>query len=158
MRSKVTRMHVGGFLAPESYGPNERLVVNAWLVRHPEATILVDTGIAEHIPPTDLEELKFVRIPIREALAGVGAQPENVDIVINCHLHADHAGGNVHFPGARILVQPAELAAAREPDYSVAEDLDLDGGRYEEREGEYEVVPGIRVVPTPGHSRATRAS
>lgn len=152
MRSTVTRMHVGGFLAPESYGPNERLVVNAWLVRHPEATILVDTGIAEHIPPADFAQLKFVRVPIGEALAGLGAQPQDVDIVINCHLHADHAGGNVHFPGARILVQPAELAAARKPDYTVAEDLGLAGGRYEEREGEYEVLPGIRVLPTPGHS------
>ncbi len=57
-------MHVGGFLAPESYGPNERLVVNAWLVRHPEATILVDTGTADHIPAADAEELKFVRVPI----------------------------------------------------------------------------------------------
>jgi N-acyl homoserine lactone hydrolase len=55
-----------------------------------------------------------VRVPIREALAGVGAQPQDVDIVINCHLHADHAGGNVEFPDARILVRPAELAAARD--------------------------------------------
>lgn len=152
MRSTVTRMHVGGFLAPESYGPNERLVVNAWLVRHPEATILVDTGIAEHIPAADVAELKFVRTPITEALASLGARPDEIEVVINCHLHADHAGGNVHFPRARILAQPAEMAAARGPDYSVAEDLDLDGGRYEEREGDYEVVPGIRVISTPGHS------
>lgn len=152
MCATVTRMHVGGFLAPESYGPNERLVVNAWLVRHPEATILVDTGIADHIPAADVEELKFVRIPIVDALAAAGAAPGDVDVVINCHLHADHAGGNVHFPGARILVQPAELAAARDPDYSVAEDLDLEGGRYEEREGEYDFLPGVRVIPTPGHS------
>jgi N-acyl homoserine lactone hydrolase len=152
MRSNVTRLHVGGFLAPESYGPNERLVVNSWLIRHPEATILVDTGIAEHIPAADVRELKFVRVPIVEALAGVGVRPEEVDIVINCHLHADHAGGNRHFPNARILVQPAELAAAREPDYTVPEDLVLDGGRYEVREGDYEPLAGIRIVATPGHS------
>lgn len=145
-------MHVGGFLAPESYGPNERLVVNAWLVRHPEATILVDTGIADHIPVADAEELKFVRVPIVEALAAIGAQPDDVDIVINCHLHADHAGGNRHFAKARILVQPAELAAAREPEYTLPEDLNLDSGRYEEREGDYGPLPGIRVVSTPGHS------
>jgi len=152
MRSTVTRMHVGGFLAPESYGPNERLVVNAWLVRHPEATLLVDTGIAEHIPAADVEELKFVRVPILDALAAAGAASDEIDAVVNCHLHADHAGGNVHFPRARILVQPRELAAAREPDYSVLEDLDLDRGRYEQREGEYDLLPGVRVIPTPGHS------
>jgi N-acyl homoserine lactone hydrolase len=128
------------------------LVVNAWLVRHPEATMLVDTGIAEHIPAADLAELKFLRTPILEALAEIDVGSDEVDIVVNCHLHADHAGGNVHFPSARILAQPAELAAAREPDYSVPHDLNLDAGRYEQREGEYEVVPGIRVLSTPGHS------
>lgn len=145
-------MHAGGFLANPSYAPGERVVVNAWLVRHPEATILVDTGIADDLPPDDVEELKFVRIPIVEALAGLGVSPDDVDLVINCHLHADHAGGNVHLSGARILVQPAELEAARAPDYSVTASLDLDGGRYEPREGEYEPLPGVRVVPTPGHS------
>jgi N-acyl homoserine lactone hydrolase len=152
MRSTVTRLHLGGFLAPDTYGPNERLVVNAWLVRHPDATILVDTGIAEHIPPADLEELKFVRIPVVDALARIGVGIREVDIVINCHLHADHAGGNVHFPDARILVQPAELAAASAPDYSVPEDLNLDGGRYEGREGDHEPLPGVRILATPGHS------
>ena len=152
MRSTVTRLHLGGFLAPESYGPNERLVVNAWLVRHPEATILVDTGIAEHIPAADVEELKFVRMPVVEALVGIGVRADEVDVVINCHLHADHAGGNVHFPRARILVQPAELAAARAPDYSVPEDLNLDAGRYEERDGDHEPLPGVRILSTPGHS------
>jgi glyoxylase-like metal-dependent hydrolase (beta-lactamase superfamily II) len=152
MRSTVTRMLVGGFLAPESYGPNERLVVNAWLVRHPEATILVDSGIAEHIPAADVEALKFVRTPITDALAAIAVRPADVEIVLNCHLHADHAGGNVEFPDARILVQPAELAAAREPDYSVPEDLNLDAAHWEERDGDYELLPGIRVLATPGHS------
>ena len=152
MRSRVTRMLVGGFLAPESYGPNERLVVNAWLVRHPEATILVDTGIGEHIPQADVTALKFIRTPIPDALDAIGARTDEVDVIVNCHLHADHAGGNVAFPDARILVQPAELAAAREPDYSPPEDLNLESGRYEERAGDYEVLPGIRVVSTPGHS------
>ena len=152
MRSTVTRLHLGGFLAPDSYGPNERLVVNAWLVRHPEATILVDTGSGEHIPPADFEELKLIRVPVLDALARIGIGKHEVDMIINCHLHADHAGGNVDVPDARILVQPAELAAARDPAYSVPEDLDLDGGRYEEHEGDHEPLPGVRILATPGHS------
>ena len=152
MRSSVTRLLVGGFLAPESVAPGERLVVNAWVVRHPEATVLVDTGIGEHVPPEDVTSMRFLRTPITDALARVDLQPADVDLVINCHLHVDHAGGNVHFRGTPIVVQPAELAAARGPDYTVAEDVDLDGGRYEEREGEHEPLPGIRVLSTPGHS------
>lgn len=152
MRSIVSRLLVGSFLAPESVYPGERVVVNAWLVRHPEATVLVDTGIGAHIPPADIESMRFLRTPITDALATVGVRPRDVELVVNCHLHADHAGGNVHFRGSPILVQPAELAAAREPDYTVAEDIDLDGGRYEVRGGEHEPLPGLRVIPTPGHS------
>jgi N-acyl homoserine lactone hydrolase len=157
MRSVVTRLMVGGFLAPESVAPGERVVVNAWLVRHPEATVLVDTGIGAHIPPEDIRELRFLRTPITEALAGISVAQDEVDLVINCHLHVDHAGGNVDFRGSPILVQPAELEAARGPDYTVAEDIDLDGGHYQEIEGEHEPLPGVRVIPTPGHSPGHQA-
>ena len=79
--------------------------------------------------------------------------PDDIDLVINCHLHADHAGGNVHFRGTPILVQPAELEAARaDPDYTVAAEVDLTDGRWDVREGEHEPLPGLRVIPTTGHS------
>jgi N-acyl homoserine lactone hydrolase len=151
-RATVRRLLVGGFLAPEDVAPGERVVVNAWVVRHPDATVLVDTGLGEHLPPDDVESMRIERKPILEALAGAGLAPSDIDLVINCHLHADHAGGNVHFRGTRILVQPAELEAAREPDYTVPEDVDLAGGRWEVRDGEHEPLPGIRITPTPGHS------
>ena len=157
MQSVVTRLLVGGFLAPEAVAPGERVVVNAWLVRHPEATVLVDTGIGEHLPEADLREMRFIRTPITEALAGIGVEPSEIDLVINCHLHVDHAGGNIHFRGTPILVQPEELAAARGPDYSVPEDIDLDGGRWKEVSGEHEPLPGILVIPTPGHSPGHQA-
>ena len=157
MRSIVTRLLVGGFLAPESVAPGERVVVNAWLVRHPEATVLIDSGIGEHIPEADIREMRFIRRPITEALSAIAVEPGEVELVINCHLHVDHAGGNVHFRGTPILVQPEELAAARETDYTVPEDIDLDSGRWEELSGEHEPLPGIRVVPTPGHSPGHQA-
>jgi glyoxylase-like metal-dependent hydrolase (beta-lactamase superfamily II) len=157
MRSTVTRLLVGGFLAPESVAPGERVVVNAWLVRHPEATVLIDTGIGEHIPEDDFRQMRFIRKPITEALAEIGVDPSEVDLVINCHLHVDHAGGNVHFPGTPILVHPDELAAARGPEYSVPEDIDLEGGRWEERPGEHQPLPGVLVIPTPGHSPGHQA-
>ena len=151
-RSTVTRMLVGGFLAPESVAPGERVIVNAWLVRHPDATLLVDTGLAEHLPPEDVAVMRFTRTPIDEALAGIGARTTDVDLVVNCHLHADHAGGNVVFRGVPIHVQPAELEAARQENYTVADDVDLDGASWVPREGDYELLPGIRILSTPGHS------
>jgi N-acyl homoserine lactone hydrolase len=151
-RSTVNRLLVGGFLAPESVAPGERVVVNAWVVRHPDATVLVDTGLAEHLPAEDVATMRFTRTPITDALASVGLRPGEIDLVINCHLHADHAGGNVHFRGTGILVQPAELEAARDPDYTVAADVDVAEGHWDVREGEHQPLPGIRVIPTPGHS------
>jgi N-acyl homoserine lactone hydrolase len=150
--STVTRLMLGGFLAPDDVAPGERVVVNAWIVRHPDAVVLIDTGFADHVPDDDVTRLRILQTPITDALAAEGVAPGDIDLVINCHLHADHAGGNVHFRGTPILVQPAELEAAREPDYTVAEDVDLDGGRWEVRAGEHEPLPGIRVIPTPGHS------
>jgi glyoxylase-like metal-dependent hydrolase (beta-lactamase superfamily II) len=113
---------------------------------------MVDTGIGEHVPEEDMREMRFVRTPITDALAGIGVAPDDIDLVINCHLHVDHAGGNVAFRGTPILVQPAELEAAHGRDYTIAEDIDLAEGRYEIRDGEHEPLPGIRVLPTPGHS------
>ena len=154
MHSTVTRLLVGGFELPESIigAAGERVVVNAWVVRHPEATLLVDSGIGEHVPEDDVREMRFLRTPISDALATIGMTPADVDLVINCHLHVDHAGGNAAFRGTPILVQPQELDAARGDDYTIAEDIDLAHGSYAVREGEHEPLPGIRVLPTPGHS------
>jgi N-acyl homoserine lactone hydrolase len=154
MDSTVTRLQVGGFELPESItgAAGERVVVNAWVVRHPEATLLVDTGIGAHLPEEDLREMRFLRTPITDALASIGMTPADVDLVINCHLHVDHAGGNHAFRGTPILVQAAELEAAHGDDYTIAEDVDLGEGRYEIRNGEHEPLLGIRVLPTPGHS------
>jgi N-acyl homoserine lactone hydrolase len=152
MRSVVTRLMVGGFLAPESVAAGERVIVNAWLVRHPEATVLIDTGIGAHLPPDDVREMRFLRTPITEALDGIGVKADDIDLIINCHLHVDHAGGNIEFRGTPILVQPRELEAARGPGYTVPQDIDLEAGRYREVAGEHEPLPGLRVIPTPGHS------
>jgi glyoxylase-like metal-dependent hydrolase (beta-lactamase superfamily II) len=151
--STVTRMLVGGFQLPDSIAPGERVIINSWIVRHPDAIVLVDTGLAEHLPPEDVATMRFTRTPIVEALAAHGLAPGDIDLVINCHLHADHAGGNVQFRGTPILVQPAELeAATADPDYTVPAEVDLADGRWDVREGEHEPLDGIRVIPTPGHS------
>jgi glyoxylase-like metal-dependent hydrolase (beta-lactamase superfamily II) len=144
---------VGGFELPESIAPGERVIINAWVVRHPDAIVLVDTGLAEHLPPEDVATMRFTRTPITDALASVDLETDDVGLVINCHLHADHAGGNVQLRGTRILVQPAELeAASSDPDYTVASDVDLADASWDVREGEYEPLDGIRVIATPGHS------
>jgi N-acyl homoserine lactone hydrolase len=76
-----------------------------------------------------------------------------VAVVVNTHLHFDHCGGNRLFPGVPIHVQRRELADGRtEDDYTVREWVDFPGATYVEHDGEAEILPGVRLLPAPGHS------
>jgi N-acyl homoserine lactone hydrolase len=73
-------------------------------------------------------------------------------MLANCHLHVDHSGGNRLFPDRPIFAQGLEYEAAHEPDYTVPEDVaDFPGATFELHDGEADMLPGIRIVPTPGH-------
>ncbi|HEY3022557.1 MAG TPA: MBL fold metallo-hydrolase, partial [Actinomycetota bacterium] len=79
--------------------------------------------------------------------------PRDAACVINTHLHFDHCGGNRLFPGVPIHVQARELADARSlADHTIREWVDFDGATYVEHEGEVELLPGIRLLPAPGHT------
>jgi N-acyl homoserine lactone hydrolase len=76
-----------------------------------------------------------------------------VAVVVNTHLHCDHCGGNRLFPDIPIHVQRRELADARtEDDYTVREWVDFPGATYVEHDSEAEILPGIRLLPAPGHT------
>src|SRR4051812_17062657 len=77
----------------------------------------------------------------------------SIDIVVNTHLHFDHCGGNHLFAGKPIYVQQAELDDARGEEYTIREWVDAPGVEYIAVEGEHELLPGLRLVPAPGHSR-----
>ncbi|MFB7516635.1 N-acyl homoserine lactonase family protein [Streptomyces sp. NPDC056144] len=141
----VTRLDLGHLTRPatEWGGPHARVEpAFAYLVRHPEVRILFDTGMGVGSPETDAHYR-----PVRRPLP-VGS--DDVDLVVNCHLHFDHIGGNQRFPDTPVLVQRVELATARAGGYTI--DSLLPGVRYEELDGEHEVAPGVLVVPTPGHT------
>lgn len=126
-------------------------VVCAYLVRHPQGTVLFDTGIVGD------EEAVATYAPrafaLDAQLDAVALTVADIDVVINCHLHADHAGGNFQFTRTPIVVQQRELDAADQPDYTVrAACVDFPGAQFQVIEGRYEVLPGVTVTPTPGHS------
>ena len=76
-----------------------------------------------------------------------------IDVVVNTHLHFDHCGGNHLFAGRPIYVQRRELDDARSLDaYTIREWVDAPGLDYVPVDGEHEVLPGLRVVPAPGHT------
>jgi len=87
-----------------------------------------------------------------EMLSGMGIDPERIDLVVNTHLHFDHCGGNPLLPHRPIFTQRVELELARTTEHTLPELIDHDGARYEELDGEAEVLPGVRIIPTPGHT------
>ena len=138
--------------------PGQTVEVVAYAVRHPDGVFLFDTGFREGMPGDDAEVVEFYqRYALRTRrilteLANAGIDPAEVTQVANCHLHFDHSGQNAAFPGVPIYVQPAELAAARQPDYTFDEVHDFPGARFEAVSGDHEIAPGIRIVASPGHS------
>ena len=91
------------------------------------------------------------RTPLPQALAAAGLAIADLDLVVNCHLHFDHCGGNPLLGSTPILAQRTELATARAGDYTFEHLLDHAGSNYQEIDGETEALPGLHVIPTPGH-------
>jgi glyoxylase-like metal-dependent hydrolase (beta-lactamase superfamily II) len=144
-------------------GQRIEIPVTVALVEGP-AKILVDTSFLSVERTWEIRRRKIVRTPAQElaaALAGAGARPEEISIVIHTHLHYDHAGNNRLFPQARFYVQREELRYALAPtsfDASAyfAPQLgitpDYLGTRFELLDGDAEIAPGVRVITTPGHT------
>ena len=94
------------------------------------------------------------------ALAHIGWEPEDVDIVINTHLHYDHCGNNHLFKNAKFYVQRAEWEAAFAPVenqkcFYFEELFGWEAVRYTSWKflnGEANILPGLRVIPFGGHS------
>ena len=148
-----------------------RLGLNSLLVRTGQTLVMVETGIG-----TKMDQ-KFTGIycvqtepGLAASLAAVGVRPEDIDFVINTHLHFDHCGGNTSrdetgrlvptFPRARYVIQKGEWEAARNPNerekssYLPENFLPLEAaGRLDLVDGDHEVAPGVRVVVSPGHTR-----
>ena len=145
------------------------------LIEHDIGPILIDAGAGNK------ESAKFYdiygienagpdgRTALEAGLAAVGITPGDVAIVIDTHLHFDHAGGNTYrdadgsikltFPKARYVVQAGEYHYATHTNERTAGSYFdhnyvpvQEAGRFDLIDGERELVPGIRLVPTPGHT------
>lgn len=129
----------------------ERMPVCVHLIDHPHGRVLVDTGMTEIHP--------WVSDFVAELypLSTQDLDLDSIDLVVNTHLHADHCGGNRLFPGTPIYVQRQELDDARaEGDYTIREWVDAPGVTYVPVDGELELLPGIRLLPAPGHTRGSQ--
>jgi N-acyl homoserine lactone hydrolase len=143
---------MGHFIAPEHLPfAGAAVVVTAFLVRHPSGPVLLDTGIGVGLPEVEAM-YKPVRHGLDDVLRDAGASVETIRAVANCHLHFDHSGNNFRFPRVPILAQKIERDAVATPNYTLPGPVaEFEGARFELLEGEAEIVPGVHVVPTPGH-------
>jgi glyoxylase-like metal-dependent hydrolase (beta-lactamase superfamily II) len=144
------------------------------LVEHDDGLVLIDCGAGNKETPKFLDiygienEGANGRTALEDALAKLGHSPQDIRIVIDSHLHFDHGGGNTYrdeagvvrptFPNARYVVQRGELEYASHTNERTAASYlphnfapVAEAGLFDLVEGEREIVPGIRVLPTPGH-------
>ena len=139
--------------------PHERALLQrewwpsyAHAVVHRDGVFLFDNGVGFGDAEVEAAFTPRVR-PLEEALAEHGISFADVTGVANCHLHFDHCGQNGAVPsGIPIFVQRAEWAMVHEPGYTVPGWVDVPSLSYEVLDGEHEVAPGIRILPTPGHT------
>ena len=146
-----------------------KLRANSMLVRAHGKTIVIETGNGTKWDPK-MRGIYGVQEgdPLLDSLAAQGFQPRDVDLVINTHLHFDHAGGNTRiendravptFPRARYVVQRAELEHAAAPterdraSYFPENFVPItQAGLWDLSTGDQPILPGISVAPIPGHN------
>ena len=144
--------------------------LNLLLVESDGKRVLVETGTGVRMRDRD-RDIKGVEggDPVA-ALRAVGEDPGSIDFVVVSHLHYDHAGGMLGtdgrpaFANARYVVQRDEAEAAHGDELRVqgimeGEQLDAvrAAGQLAEVNGEVELVPGVRVLRTGGHTRGSQA-
>lgn len=144
--------------------------LNCLLVETSAGRVLVETGIGERLDDKTREMRGYEGPAVVPALEAAGFAPDSVDVVAMSHLHFDHAGGLLRtdgsraFPRAAIVAQHAEwkvalsdnprvVASYVQPELTLVRDWGAEGWA----EGEREVLPGVSVVPTGGHSAGHQA-
>jgi len=143
-----------------NYGNKIMVPVISWFIEGTDQKILVDTGADAKMATTfrgfPAEEVQT----FEKALSTVGLTPLDIDLVIQTHLHWDHCGNTSKCQKARVIVQEDELKFALAPHpitgLSYKKELYLNL-HFIVVKGNYEVEPGIELIPVPGHSPGSQA-
>ncbi|MGB8953639.1 MAG: MBL fold metallo-hydrolase [Candidatus Aminicenantales bacterium] len=147
-----------------------RLALNSLLIRTPKDLILIETGIGSKFGQKFSGLYSVEQEPgLVPSLRELGVRPEDIDLVVNTHLHFDHSGGNTMkgedgiivptFPQARYVIQKGEWEDALNPNerdkasYIRENFLPLEkAGQLLLVDGDTEIADGVEVVLSPGHT------
>lgn len=154
-------------LAPDEYN-RVKTAINCLVIVTRDKTILVDTGLGAKL--TAKQEQNFARkggSRLLTNLARIGFLPNDINLVVNTHLHADHAGGNTlrsgadflpTFPNAEYWIQRQEYLDACYPNERTRATYFADNFLPLERvcflNGDTQITSEVRTLMTPGHTRA----
>ncbi|HZK13460.1 MAG TPA: N-acyl homoserine lactonase family protein [Desulfobaccales bacterium] len=139
----------------KGYGKRIWIPIYVFYLEGGPEKILVDTGLEQFMVPPEVGEQYGLKIQEFEAaLDTFGLKPEDIDIIIHTHLHNDHCENDYKCTNARVYVQKKEYEFFKAPhpvDHRYFPDL-LDDVEVVQVDGDAEIVDGIRVLLTPGHT------
>lgn len=166
-----------GWLAPDFWDPETdecRSAIQTWLLRSEGRTILVDTGVGNHKDRPHAPVWNRLETDFLDNLAAAGVRPEDVDVVVNTHLHTDHVGWNTRledrtwvptFPNATYLIPRHEFdfwnpanehrSVLGRGNQNVFEDSVApvhEAGLTQLWEGSYRIDGNLRLDLAPGHT------
>ena len=159
-------------LVTEEIDADHRLLqaLNCLLVETSAGRVLIETGIGERVTDKVREMRRYEGRPVVPALEAARFDPATVDVVAMSHLHFDHAGGLLRsdgskaFPRARIVAQRAEWDIALDDNSRIVASYDQpelrlvrEWGSGSAVDGEVELLPGVSVIRTGGHSKGHQA-
>jgi N-acyl homoserine lactone hydrolase len=146
MSLEITRLHLASLRGVVG----REWPVHGFVITHPGGAVLVDTGVGG--PDEWLNDWRVVNRSVADTLAGLDMTPADIGLVINTHLHFDHCGQNAVFSHAACYVQRAELDRAQRESPELYDWLGFANARFELLDGDTEVLPGLAVIATPGHT------
>jgi N-acyl homoserine lactone hydrolase len=146
MSLEIKRLHLAGLRGPDG----RDWPVHGFVVTHPGGAVLVDTGVGG--PQQVLDDWRVVNRSAADALAELDMTPADIGLVINTHLHFDHCGQNAVFKHAACYVQRAELDRAKRESPELYDWFDFMNATFELLDGDAEILPGLAVITTPGHT------
>lgn len=129
-----------------NFGVPTESAVYIWYIDGSEPKTIVDAGMLKMDPQWT---------PPEEAFSKVGLKPEDIKIVVLTHLHPDHISLAYLFKKAKFIVQKREMDYALNPhplDAPLYIKKFWEGVNFELIEGERQIIPGISVISTPGHT------